>query len=342
MISYAEALSKELDKVDKRIKTIFVGGGTPTYLSLEGWNIIKKSIDKLDKAEDLEFTVEGNPGTFSQEKLELFKSIGVNRLSIGLQAWQDKHLKALGRIHSKEEFLNSFYLARKLEFNNINIDLMFGLPNQSFQDWKETLEEITRLEPEHLSCYSLIVEEGTTFYRLYEEDKLSLPEEELEREMYEYTLKFLKSKGYHQYEISNFSKKDKECVHNLVYWDLGEYLGCGSSAHSYMRGYRFRNEEDIDTYIKTINSNKSPIIEKKKNSLEDDMEEFMFMGLRKINGISIENFKKRFNSSVFSIYGDIIKKYKSRGVIIEEEDRIFLSPKGIEISNSIMSEFILD
>jgi len=341
MISYAEALSKELVSVDKRIKTIFVGGGTPTYLSLEAWNIIKRSIDKLNKISDLEFTVEGNPGTFSEEKLKLFKSMGVNRLSIGLQAWQDNHLKSLGRIHSKDEFINSFSMARKLGFKNINVDLMFGLPNQTLDEWQETLEEVTRLEPEHLSCYSLIVEEGTPFYKYYEENKLNLPEEELEREMYQYTLKFLKSKGYHQYEISNFSKKNRECKHNLVYWNLDEYLGCGSSAHSYIDGYRFRNEENVEKYIEDINTLGTAVIEKNKNSLKDDIEEFMFMGLRKIDGISMKDFQKRFNVSIFNVYKDVVEKYKNKGMIIEKGDRIFLSPRGIEISNFIMSDFIL-
>ncbi|MFU0825376.1 radical SAM family heme chaperone HemW [Clostridium sp.] len=341
MISYAEALSKELDSVDKRIKTIFVGGGTPTYLSLEAWNIVKRSIDKLNKTSDLEFTVEGNPGTFSEEKLKLFKSMGVNRLSIGLQAWQDSHLKSIGRIHSKDEFINSFSMARKLGFKNINVDLMFGLPNQSLDEWKETLDEVTRLEPEHLSCYSLIVEEGTPFYKSYEENKLNLPEEELEREMYHYTLKFLKSKGYNQYEISNFSKKNRECKHNLVYWSLDEYLGCGSSAHSYIDGYRFRNEDNIEKYIQDINNRGTAVVEKNKNSLQDNMEEFMFMGLRKIDGISMKDFQERFNTSIFNVYKDVIEKYKNKGMIIEKGDRIFLSPRGIEISNFIMSDFIL-
>lgn len=342
MVAYAEALSKELDKINRRIKTIFIGGGTPTYLSLEGWNIIKESIDRLHKSENLEFSIEGNPGTFTEKKLRIFKAMGVNRLSIGLQAWQDKHLLGLGRIHSREEFVHSFKLARDLDFENINIDLMFGIPNQSFEEWKETLEETTKLNPEHLSCYSLIVEEGTPFYRLYEEDKLKLPGEELERKMYEYTIEFLNSKGYYQYEISNFAKENRECAHNLVYWNLGEYLGCGSSAHSYIDGYRIRNEESIDDYIKAINSDKSPIVEKKKNSLKDDMEEFMFMGLRKTKGIFIDGFKERFNTSIFNIYKDVINKYKRDGFIVEDGNRMYLSPKGIEISNVIMSDFLLD
>lgn len=342
MINYAKALSKEIDDIgNETIKTIFIGGGTPTYLSLEGWNIIKKSIDKLNKAANLEFTVEGNPGTFSLEKLNILKNMGVNRISIGLQAWQDSHLRALGRIHTNNQFLESYNMARSLGFNNINVDLMFGIPNQSFEDWKETLQEIAKLDPEHLSCYSLIVEEGTEFFKLYEKDKLSLPEEELERKMYDYTLEFLKEKGFYQYEISNFSKENKECKHNLVYWNLEEYVGCGSSAHSYKEGVRYRNEESVEEYIRLINTSNTAIVEKKINSKEDDMEEFMFMGLRKIEGISIEDFEKRFKTTIHKVYGQVILIHKNKGLLEEKDGRIFLSPKGIELSNTVMSDFIL-
>ncbi|MCD3195392.1 oxygen-independent coproporphyrinogen III oxidase [Clostridium botulinum C] len=343
MLSYSKALSTEIDNIkDKKVKTIFIGGGTPTYLSLEGWNILKKSIDKLQKSEDLEFTVESNPKTFDKEKLEILKSMGVNRISIGLQAWQNKHLKALGRIHTREEFLKSYNMAREVGFENINVDLMFGIPNQSFDEWKETLNEIIKLNPEHLSCYSLIIEEDTPFYNLYENQKINLPSEELERKMYWYTLKFLKEKGYHQYEISNFSKENKECRHNLVYWDLNEYIGCGVAAHSYSQGYRYNNSGKIEEYIKLIENNQSPIVEKVRNSLKSDIEEFIFMGLRKIKGISIEEFHKRFKKSIYELYSDVIAKHKSNGLIIEYNGYLFLSDKGVEVSNYIMSDFLLD
>ncbi|MEA4828282.1 MAG: radical SAM family heme chaperone HemW [Clostridium sp.] len=342
MLNYAKALSKEIDSIgNEKIRTIFIGGGTPTYLSLEGWEIIKNSIANLNKAEGLEFTVEGNPGTFSEEKLKLFKEMGVNRISIGLQAWQDKHLKALGRIHSNEEFIKSFQLSRELGFKNVNIDLMFGLPDQDLQDWKETLREVVKLDPEHLSCYSLIIEEGTPIYRLYEADKLNLPEEEVERDMYSYTLDFLNVNGYFQYEISNFSKHNFQCKHNLVYWNLQEYIGCGSSAHSYKNGFRYRNVENIEEYIKAINSNGNAIVDRKKNTIKDDMEEFMFMGLRKIEGISIGEFQQRFNISIDKVYSQVIDKYKNNGLMEEIDGYLSLSPRGIEVSNMIMSDFIL-
>lgn len=343
MLSYSNSLSKEIDNIkDRRINTIFIGGGTPTYLSLEGWNAIKRSIDKLNKSEDLEFTVEGNPGTFDEEKLKLFKAMGVNRLSIGLQAWQDKHLKRLGRIHSSEDFVKSFFMARKLGFDNINIDLMFGLPSQSLEEWKETLERITELQPEHLSCYSLIIEEGTKFYDIYKQNELKLPDEDIERKMYMHTLEYLREEKYYQYEISNFSKENRECRHNLVYWNLEEYIGLGAAAHSYVGGFRYSNIREIDQYITMMDSTNSAVVEKKKNSIKDNMEEFMFMGLRKIRGISIEKFNKKFKISIYEVYGDVIEKYKKKNLLIEAEGQLFLTSKGTEISNSIMSDFMLD
>ncbi|GAA0122181.1 MULTISPECIES: radical SAM family heme chaperone HemW [Clostridium] len=344
MLNYIEALSKEINNIKSEniIKTIFIGGGTPTYLSLEGFNILKKSIEKLNINKDVEFTVEGNPGTFTKEKLKFLKDMGVNRLSIGLQAWQNDLLKVLGRIHTVEEFKESYFMARQLGFDNINIDLMFGLPNQNLKMWEETLNEVISLEPEHISCYSLIIEEGTPFFDFYNNKKLNLPSEDLEREMYSTTLKTLKKYGYNQYEISNFSKKNKECRHNLVYWNLNSYVGCGASAHSYINSIRYSNTEDIKDYIDRINKYNSPIVYKSENTLEENMEEFMFLGLRKIEGIKKEEFRKRFSKDVYDVYGGVINKYKSLNMLCENHERIFLNERGIEVSNVIMSEFLLE
>jgi len=341
MLAYAKALSKEIDSLrDINVKTIFIGGGTPTYLSLEGWNIIKKSIEYLIKDKELEFTVECNPGTLDKDKLILFKAMGVNRLSIGLQAVQDGHLKRLGRIHSYKEFLDTYSLVRDFGFNNVNIDLMFGIPNQSLDQWKETLKEVTNLNPEHISCYSLIIEEGTAFYQLEKLDKIILPSEDIEREMYWYVLEYLKQNGYEQYEISNFARDNFQCRHNMVYWNLQEYIGCGSAAHSYCEGYRYSNNNNIEDYIKLMNEKGNAIIDKFQNTVQADMEEFIFMGLRKINGISLEEFSNRFHVSIYKIYGYIINKYKNNGLLIEKTGYLCLSQKGIEISNVVMSDFI--
>ncbi|MCJ7687749.1 MAG: radical SAM family heme chaperone HemW [Clostridiaceae bacterium] len=342
MIDYAMALAKEINSIKyRKIKTIFIGGGTPTYLSLEGWKIISKSIEGLDTDPYLEFTVEGNPGTFTTEILKLLKGMGVNRISIGLQATQDSLLKELGRIHTYEDFKQSFEMARNIGFHNINVDLMFGLPSQSLLQWLETIENVTQLNPEHLSCYSLIIEEGTVFYNKFKKGALKLPHEELEREMYYETIERLREKGYIQYEISNFAKNHMVCNHNLVYWNLDEYIGCGSASHSYSGGFRYSNEENIEKYIKKMNTKGNAIVEKTRNSIKNDMEEFMFMGLRKIRGINKNEFKQRFNSDIHSIYGTVINKYIITKFMEERDDNIFLTYEGIQLSNVIMSEFLL-
>ncbi len=344
MINYAEALSKEIENTcqDKLISTIFIGGGTPTYLCIEGWKIIAKSIKKLNFVkENFEFTVEGNPNSFKVEQLEIFKEIGVNRISMGLQAVQDAHLKAIGRIHTIDDFKKSYAMLREAGFNNINVDLMFGLPKQSLAQWMESLEEVVKLNPEHLSCYSLIIEEGTKFYNLYESDSLLLPSEDVERDMYAGAIEFLKHNGYHQYEISNFAKDGLDCKHNKIYWNLENYIGCGSSSHSYLDGIRYRNESNIEKYIVDMKNENSGIVEEIKNSEKDDIEEFMFLGLRLVEGVSIEKFKQRFKVSIFEKYEDVIEKHINMGLLKLENQRLFLTSKGIEFSNQVMSDFIL-
>ncbi|AYD40990.1 oxygen-independent coproporphyrinogen III oxidase [Clostridium fermenticellae] len=344
MTDYAEALAQDIEEslVKRRVNTIFIGGGTPTYLSLEAWKIISKAISKLDKSDDLEFTVECNPGTITHEKLELFKNIGVNRLSIGLQSWQDNLLKKIGRIHTLEDFKNSFKLSRNFEFNNINVDLMFALPEQTLNDWIETLNNVIKLKPEHISCYSLIIEEGTCFYQMYNNNKLKIPDEDVERKMYNYTLNFLRENGYFQYEISNFAKPGLECKHNLVYWDDKEYIGCGAAAHSYIDKMRYHRTKNVEKYIEQANTGNLIKEELHNNSLKDDIEEFMFMGLRKVEGVSMEDFYNRFGIDIYSVYNNIINKYRKQNLLIIKNERLFLSKRGMEVSNSIMCDFIMD
>ena len=343
MMEYSKALCKELDDIkDALISSIFIGGGTPTYLSLEGWNLIKKSVDKLKKMENLEFTVEGNPGTFEIDKLKLLKAMGVNRLSMGLQAWQNELLKNIGRIHTIEDFLNSYKMARDVGFENINVDLMFGLPDQTNLQWKETLRNVIKLEPEHISCYSLILEEGTPFMKMYEEDKISLTSEDEERDMYDDTLRILKEAGYNHYEISNFSKKGKECKHNMVYWSMKDYIGCGASAHSFFNGNRYSNEKDVAQYIQRINKEGSAIKETHKNTNKDNIEEFIFLGLRKMSGISLIEFKELYKRDIYELYGDVINKYTRLGLIAINQGKMRLTLEGVPISNTVMADFILD
>lgn len=341
---YVNALIKEIQNkcLDYKIKTIFIGGGTPSHLEAKELEKLLSSIEKLKFVEDIEYSMECNPGTVNEEKLEIMKKYGVNRISFGLQSCDDSLLKKIGRIHTFEEFLENYNLARKVGFNNINVDLMYGLPNLTIEKWKDTLEEICKLKPEHISAYSLIIEEGTAFYSLYEKDKLEIPSEDDERIMDKITKDILKENGYHQYEISNFALQGKECEHNKVYWSLNEYIGVGSASSSYINGYRLVNTSDINDYINKISNNETVIIEKHKNSMEDEMEEFIFMGLRMLCGISLSKFKRKFGVDIKSIYGAIIEKNIKDDLLKIKGDFMYLTYKGVELSNVVMSDFILD
>lgn len=341
---YVEALIKEIeDKCSNYlIKTIFIGGGTPSYLEEKELEKLLIAVSKLNLSDKLEYSIECNPGTVNEDKLKIMKKYGINRISFGLQSCNNQLLKKIGRIHTFKEFLENYNLARKIGFNNINIDLMYGLPNLTIQDWKDTLEKISELRPEHISAYSLIIEEGTAFYKLYEKDKLELPSEDDERVMDKLTKDILKSNGYHQYEISNFALPGKECEHNKVYWSLEEYIGVGSASSSYIDGYRLVNTSNINNYIEKINNNISVVIDKYENTIEDEMEEFVFMGLRMVSGIDLLKFKKKFGVDINSIYKEVIEKNIKDGLLVVEENKMFLTAKGMELSNSVMSDFILD
>lgn len=341
---YIRALNEEiLRKCSKyKIASIFVGGGTPSYLNEINLESLLKTINLLDFKDDFEFTIECNPGTLNEEKLVLMKNYNVNRISMGLQTTNDNILKEIGRIHSFEEFKKNYNQARKAGFENINVDLMFGLPNQSMKDWKVSLEDVMSLEPDHISAYSLIIEEGTCFYNLYNNDKLNIPNEEEERSMYLFTKGFLKDYGYNQYEISNYAKVNKECFHNKVYWKCNEYLGLGVSASSFVDEKRFKNIDDIKIYIEKINNNEDVTEEIHVNNINDDMEEFMFMELRMIEGINLKIFKKRFGKDVFDIYDEVIKNNIKKGLLVVDSEKLYLSEKGIELSNYVMSDFILN
>ena len=344
--AYIEALNKEIISLREKynnieINTIFIGGGTPSVLEADELECLLKEVAKLNMAKDVEYSMECNPGNLTEEKLEVMKKYGVNRISMGLQAKQDNLLKGLGRIHNYKTFKENFLLAKKVGFNNINVDLMFGLPNQRLNEWEETLREIISLEPAHISAYSLIIEEGTAFYNLYENDKLKLPTEEEERKMYHLAKKILEENGFNQYEISNYAKEGKECRHNLAYWNMDNWIGVGSASASYMDGKRIKNISSVEEYINSINEKGEAIEEIINNSKNDNMEEFMFMGLRKINGIDENEFKKRFSMNINDVFGEILNKYIDEGLLIRESGRIFLSEKGIEISNIIMADFLL-
>lgn len=343
MSDYIEALLIELKEKIKgyKVRSLFIGGGTPSYLNEENLRELMKVIKNINFVENAEKTIECNPGTVSEEKFNIMKDGGINRLSFGLQTTKNNLLKGIGRIHTFEAFKDNYNLARSVGFNNINIDMMFGLPNQSVKDWTESLEEVAKLNPEHISAYSLIIEEGTPFYKLYNEDKLKLPSEEEEREMYKKCKDILIENGYHQYEISNYAKEGKECLHNEVYWMCDEYIGVGASSSSYIDGKRIKNIDDLREYIKRIGNGESIVDEEIINTKNDDIEEFMFMRLRMNCGIEEEEFKRRFNTNVDDIYKDVIEGNINKGLLERKRGRIYLTDKGIELSNMVMSDMIL-
>lgn len=336
------------DRGDVSVSSVFIGGGTPSIL--EGsqiFEIIKAVREEYVLTEDAEITLEANPGTLNKEKLEWYRKAGINRLSLGLQSARNTELKMLGRIHTWEEFLESFHLAREAGFMNLNVDLMSALPGQSTAAWEDTLKKVIELEPEHISAYGLIVEEGTPFYDQYAgelkkqeagEKCQYLPSEEEERCMYQKTVEILKQYGYERYEISNYAKAGKECRHNCGYWLRKEYKGFGLGAASLIKNQRYSNTRDMKIYL--TGKWQEEIIE--ELSLENQMEETMFLGLRMMKGVSRKNFETCYGVPVEEIYGQVLRKMYDAGLLLEENGWIKLTEKGIDISNYVFADFLLD
>lgn len=329
-----------LNKNDK-ITSIFVGGGTPSILTSDEIREVFISIKEMfDIDENAEITIECNPGTLTLEKLKTMKEIGINRLSIGLQAIQEKHLNFIGRIHTYEEFEKNYKDALSVGFKNINIDLMYSLPNQTLCDWKETLEKVVHLNPTHISAYSLILEEGTELYNMYESNKFELIDENVDIEMYEYTINYLKSKGYNQYEISNYSKEGYNCEHNILYWECEHYIGIGAGASGYINENRYNNVESLEDYHLSLVKREKPIQENEILSEKDMIEEKIFIGLRMNKGIKFEDFKKKFGIDFREKYNKQIEMLLARKLINQSFEGIQLTQKGREISNSVFIEFM--
>jgi oxygen-independent coproporphyrinogen-3 oxidase len=344
--SYVTALTKELSMHkntlrDYKIKTVFIGGGTPSILDINKLDIIINQIHKnFDINSRAEVTIECNPGTLTKEKLKFYKNIGINRLSIGLQSFNNEILKFIGRIHSKEDFIDNYNKARNAGFENINIDLIYGLPNQDMKDWEGTLKEVIKLKPEHVSAYSLKIEEGTVLYRLLDEKKLNLPSDEEDRDMYHFAIDLLNENRIRQYEISNFSKNGYECMHNLIYWNNEEYLGVGVSAHSYLNQKRFSNTNDINEYINFINRGELPIQMEEYKNKEDEITETIFLTLRLNKGLDLMKFHDRFQVSILDIYGDKIRKLIDLGLLTIKGNHIRLTSYGMDVSNQVFVEFL--
>lgn len=328
------------------VQTIFLGGGTPSLLTPEQIEKIFTTIYHIFSVnENAEITMEMNPGTVAIEKLRAMKAAGVNRLSIGLQSAQNEELKMLGRIHTYEEFLETWRLTEQAGFKNRNIDLMSALPGQTMESYEDTLSKVLALEPEHISAYSLILEEGTVFYDWYEKGKLDrgawkLPSEEEEYAMGELTIQRLAEAGMHRYEISNYAKPGKECRHNLGYWDRVEYLGIGAGSSSLIKGERFDHIRDRKAYIEKIRNGEPILIDREILSVESQMEEFMYLGLRKIEGVSRTDFQNYFGKNVDDVYGEILDKLEEEQLLEFSGDRIRLTHRGMDVSNCVLAEFL--
>lgn len=340
MERYVEALKQEICRERElgeayRAETVFFGGGTPSLL--EGrqiGEILEVLARTMPFARDAEITVECNPGTLTEEKLAAYRAADVNRLSIGLQSADNRELSLLGRIHTFEEFVDNFELARKKGFGNLNVDLMSALPGQTREGWIRTLEKVTDLEPEHISAYSLIIEEETPFYERYREGApgyCELPDEETDRLMYEDTKRFLGERGYERYEISNYAKPGFACRHNLSYWERVDYKGFGIGAASLLSGVRYKNRENLKEWLEGNFSYESVL----SLSRKDELEETMFLGLRKMGGVVL-------TQQMRDIYGKVLDRLKREGLLSCGDNRIFLTDRGIDVSNYVLSEFLLD
>ena len=378
-ISYIKKLQEEIAYYgaqygEYQVSSIFFGGGTPTIL--EGYQlaaILETVKEHFNITTDAEITVECNPGTLTAGKAEKLVQAGFNRLSMGLQSADDRELQLLGRIHNFAQFLESYDLARKAGFQNINVDLMSALPGQTLKSWQDTLQKVTALRPEHISAYSLIIEEGTPFYERFAEDERIreegghpqlLPEEEVERQMYELTETFLHTKGYERYEISNYAKPGYECRHNCGYWIRKDYLGLGLGASSLVEHQRFQNTSDLKTYLEqeyspqcegqderiaeTIQLQEETGLTQTGHHIhietldkKSEMEEFMFLGLRLMAGISRQQFEKKFQVTLNSVYGEVLRKLKGEQLIEEVAGYVRLTEHGIDVSNYVLAEFLL-
>ena len=354
---YIDALTEEIrarknDFNAYRVSTIFLGGGTPSILEGDDSARIFRALqENFDISDDAEITMEVNPGTVTEEKAASWRKSGVNRLSIGLQSADDRELKMLGRIHTYREFLDTWKIVREAGFENVNVDLISAIPGQNLRSWSETLRKVADLGPEHISAYSLIVEEGTPFYERYgdgsgeDEDKGNhlppLPDEDTEREIYKATEKILAEYGYHRYEISNYAKTGYECRHNLGYWERKEYLGLGLGASSLISECRFHNTADMERYLRFYENAGTGICEDIEHlSVEDQMEEFMFLGLRKTVGISVDDFRKAFGKEIREVYGEQMRKLEEQRLIEYSGNRVRLTERGTDISNYVFSEFM--
>ena len=345
---YIESLKKEINnyKINKEeylIETIYFGGGTPSFIESKYIiEVLQELKQKFNVSKNAEITIEINPGTVDEQKLQDYYNSGINRISFGLQSTKSELLKLVGRIHTYSSFLDAYNLAREMGFKNINVDLMIGLPVQTLEDVQKDLERITELKPEHISVYSLIVEEETAIEQKINNKELYLPSENLERKMYWEVKNTLEEKGYKHYEISNFAKPKFESKHNLSCWNQEEYIGFGLAAHSYIDNKRYSNTEELEKYIVRVDVLGDPQIKTihEIQSKEDQMKEYMLLSLRKIEGVKISDFKNRFVDNPIYIYRELLNKLVTQELIEIDIDSIKLTNKGIDLANIVWEEFV--
>lgn len=344
--NYVSAMIQELNQYKSFaegyiVTTVFFGGGTPSLLEVDLMREIFSEVKEVfTLSDDVEITIEMNPGTVDEEKIAAYKAMGINRVSIGLQATNDEELKMLGRIHKYQDFLDTYDLVKKYGMDNINVDLISAIPKQTVASWGETLDRVIALNPTHISAYSLIVEEGTSLYENLGEYEDLMPSEEAERAMYYMTKQKLDEAGYDRYEISNYAKKGCECRHNIGYWERVEYLGVGLGAASLIHNTRYTNETDMARYITKCEGKITVRIQEESLSKETQMEEYMFLGLREIKGVSLSKFEELFQVKLEIIYRKPLQKLYKQGLVVQEQDAIKLTEQGIDVSNYVLSEFL--
>ena len=333
-------LEKHPTKVSE---TIYIGGGTPTSLTAKQLDVLLTGIHRyLPTHTTKEFTVEANPGDLTAEKLDVFKAHGINRLSMGVQTFDDRLLKKIGRKHSVQDVYDTIKLLEKKQFDNVSIDLIYALPGQTLESFRDTLTKALAFDLPHYSMYSLILENKTMFMNWVRQGRLELPTQEAETQMFEEAIIAMAQSGHHQYEISNFAKKGKESMHNLVYWDNEHYFGFGAGASGYLDQKRYKNYGPIQHYMKPLKEQRLPIFETEEISRANQIEEEMFLGLRKIEGVSLRRFEEKFNQKLTTVYQSVIDELQQQQLAVLEEDYFRLTPKGLFIGNDVFEKFLLD
>ena len=340
--AYLQALIREFERYDiKQLRTLYIGGGTPTAITAQQLDYLLTNLTKnLDLSVLEEFTIEANPGDLTEDKIEVLKQSAVNRVSLGVQTFNDKQLKQIGRSHNEAQIYDTIASLKEAGFDNISIDLIYALPGQTMSDVKENVAKALALDIPHLSLYSLILEHHTVFMNKMRRGKLNLPQEDLEAEMFDYIITELEKNGFEHYEISNFTKPGFESRHNLMYWDNAEYYGVGAGASGYIAGVRYRNQGPIQHYWKAVSGGNARLSEEVLTK-EEMMEEELFLGLRKKSGVSIAKFEERFGISFEERYGQVVAELRQQGLLVPDDEMIRMTKKGLFLGDTVAEKFII-